>query len=243
MSKTAKVWLCATGVALAARSNASAQGVTAPQTFINFTAAAQPNRRDLTSTSTFTVYQEDATLSSTVHVGNGPYFELSVGRRVWRELAVGAAISYFKSTGTGSTVASIPSPVLFNHNLSLTLDSSDLSRKEVGAHIRFSWFVPVSDKIDIALSAGPSFVQVTQDLVTGTAADVPPGTQTINLRVDAQQKVGVGVNASFDGVYKISPTFGVGLLLQYAGGTVDLESAPDTAFGGFQGGIGIRFRF
>jgi hypothetical protein len=237
------VWLGAMAVTLAAGSDVAAQSVTAPQTFINFSAAAQPNRRDLTTTSTFTVYQEDATLTSTVRVANGPYFELSAGRRVWRELTVGVGLSYFKSAGNGSTVASIPSPVLFNQNRSVTVDSDDLNRKEVGAHIKFGWFVPVSDKMDIALSAGPSFVQVTQDLVIATAADIPAGTQNLNPRIEAQQKIGLGVNASFDGTYKLSPKFGVGLLIQYAGGTVDLDAAPDTAFGGFQGGLGIRLRF
>jgi hypothetical protein len=242
MMQTTKVWLGAAAVLLAIGSDAAAQSV-APAMSINFTAAAQPNRRDLASGSTFTIYQEDATLTSTVRVPNGLYYELSVGRRVWRELTAGVGFSYFKSAGTGSTVASIPSPVLFNQNRAVTVDSEDLNRKEVGAHIKFSWFIPVNDKIDIALSAGPSFVQVTQDLVIATAADIPPGTQTVTPRIAGQQKIGIGVNASFDGTYKITAKFGVGLLIQYAGGKVDLDTAPDTAFGGFQGGLGIRLRF
>src|SRR5262245_6942615 len=176
MTRTTKVWVSAMALSFAAGSEAAAQQVTAPQMYINFSVAAQPNRHDLTSGSTFTVYQEDATLTSTVRVPNGVYYDLSVGRRVWHNLAAGVGFSYFKNSGTGSTVASIPDPVLYNQNRTVTVDSPDLSRKEVGAHIRVSWFVPVNDKIDIALSAGPSFVQVTQDLVVATAADIPPGT-------------------------------------------------------------------
>ncbi len=231
------------GVMMLGAVGARAQDSAAPKMYLNVTAGAQPNRRDLASSSTFTVYQEDGTLTSTVRVANGPYFELSAGRRVWRNLAVGVGISYFKSSGTASTVASIPNPVYYNQNRTVTVDSDDLSRKEVGAHIKVSWFVPVNDKIDIALSAGPSFVQVTQDLAIATAADIPAGTQNINVRIEGQKKVGIGVNASFDGTYKFSPKLGVGLLIQYAGGKVDLDAAPDTAFGGFQAGVGIRCRF
>ena len=68
-------------------------------------------------------------------------------------------------------------------------------------------------------------------------------TQTVNLHADSQKKMGIGVNASLDTTYKVTPAIGVALLLQYSGGKVDLDGAPGTAFGGFQGGLGLRLRF
>jgi len=243
MTKTTKAFLGAFAVVLAAGSEAAAQSVTAPMAFINFNVAAQPNRRDLTSTVAFTKYDEPATLTSVQRVGNGVYYEVSGGYRVWHELTAGAAISYFKSNGTGTTTAVIPSPARFNDFRTVTVDSEDLARKEVGVHIKFSWFFPVNDKIDVAISAGPSIVAVTQDIVTASDADIPNGTQNINLRTEGQKATGIGVNVSFDGTYIIRPKLGIGLLIQYAGGHVDLDSASDVAFGGFQAGVGIRYRF
>jgi hypothetical protein len=243
MTKTTKVLLGAVAVVLAAGSEVAAQSVTAPMAFINFNVAAQPNRRDLTSTVDFTKYDEPASLTTVERVGNGAYYELSGGYRVWHELTAGAAFSYFKSTGTGTTTAVIPSPSRFNDFKTVTVESDGLTRKEIGLHIKFSWFFPVNDKIDVAISAGPSIVQVTQDIVTASDADIPLGTQNINLHTEGQKATGVGVNFSFDGTYIIRPKLGVGLLIQYAGGKVDLDAAPDTAFGGFQAGVGIRYRF
>ncbi len=243
MTKTTKALLGAVAVVLAAGSDARAQSVTAPKMFVNFNVAAQPNRRDLTAETSFTKYDEPATLTSVERVGNGVYYELGGGYRVWHELTAGAAFSYFKSEGTGSTTAVIPSPARFNDFRTLTVDSDGLKRKEVGLHIKFSWFFPVNDKIDVAISAGPSIVQVQQDIVTANDADIPTGTQTINLRTEGQKKTGIGVNVSFDGTYMLRPKLGIGLLIQYAGGKVDLDAAPDSAFGGFQGGVGLRYRF
>src|SRR5947208_10613547 len=100
MMKTTKVVLGAVAVLLAAGSEAFAQSVTAPMAFINFNVAAQPNRRDLTSTVNFSKYDEPASLTSVQRVGNGPYYEVGGGYRIWHELTAGAAFSYFKSSGT-----------------------------------------------------------------------------------------------------------------------------------------------
>ncbi len=248
MMKTTKAMLGTVAVVLAAGSAAEAQSVTAPKQFITFNVAAQPQRRDLASSSTFTIYQEDASINSTNHVSNGAYFDIGGGYRVWHEMTVGASFSYFQSTGTGQMTAVIPSPLVFGQNRTVTVDADALKRKEVGLHIKASWYFPVNDKIDVALSIGPSIAQVSQDLVTASAADVTPGTgapgtQNITAQFVSEKKTGIGVNASFDGTYMVNKMIGVGILLQYAGGKVDLDSVTDVAWGGFQGGVGIRIRF
>jgi hypothetical protein len=41
----------------------------------------------------------------------------------------------------------------------------------------------------------------------------------------------------------INRNFGVGILIRYAGGSVDLESASAVKVGGFQAAAGARIRF
>jgi len=40
-----------------------------------------------------------------------------------------------------------------------------------------------------------------------------------------------------------TPRIGAGVFIRYAGGSVDLPSAPDVKVGGFQIGVGARVRF
>jgi hypothetical protein len=46
-----------------------------------------------------------------------------------------------------------------------------------------------------------------------------------------------------DGNYLITPTFGLGVYLRYAGASVDLPSQSGVKVGGFQAGGGLRIRF
>ena len=101
--------------------------------------------------------------------------------------------------------------------------------------------MPVDDKSDVALFIGHSFIHVTQGLVSG--ATIPSGTQTVNLTVGSEEGTAKGVNVGVDGNYLFTRNFGAGIFIRYAGGSVDLPSAPDLKVGGFQAGIGARVRF
>ena len=91
------------------------------------------------------------------------------------------------------------------------------------------------------MSAGPSFIQVKQQLVASVG--VTTGTQTFTPTTSTQSGTVKGVNVGVDGTYMFSRTFGAGLLLRYAGGQVDLPAVSGVHAGGFQAGIGARIRF
>ena len=100
--------------------------------------------------------------------------------------------------------------------------------------------MPVTNKIDIALSAGPSIIHVSQQLATGT---VPAGTQNLTASFNEETANAFGVNLGFDAAYMFTPRLGAGLFVQYAGGSVDLPSAKGVKAGGVQTGLGLRARF
>jgi hypothetical protein len=102
---------------------------------------------------------------------------------------------------------------------------------------------------DITIFGGPSFFNVTRDVpgeifVTETA----PTFTTVDLRIEParESKNGFGGHVGVDATFMLTPRFGLGLLVRFVGGSVDISTGTaivslDT--GGFQGGGGIRVRF
>jgi hypothetical protein len=224
---------------LACAAGASAQS-SEERAFLNINAGAQPQQRTLTTSSGFPLYDETATVTSTVPIQNGPVFEASGGYRVWRRLSIGGGFSSFSRSSTGALVASIPDLVFVGRPKTVTAEVADLAHTETGVHVRALWFVPLHEKVELALSAGPSIIWVGQDLA---AVSVAPGTQSVTVTKQREHATGLGVNAGADLSYLFAPRFGVGLFVQYAGASVDLPTAAPLTVGGFQTGLGLRLRF
>ena len=243
MTKTTSVLVLMAGLAMAVASEAQAQTRPAPASagFVNISVAAQLQTRNLGTTSTFTLYDEKATLTTSQPIEKGVVFDVSGGYRVWHGVAIGAGYSSFSTTSTASVVATIPHPLYFDQPKTTTTTATDLEHTERGVHLQAVWFVPVNEKIDVALSAGPSFILVTQGLVTSVT--VPPGTQNATVVTGTEDGTAIGVNLGLDGTYLFTRNVGLGLMLRYAGGSVDLPSAPGLSVGGFQAGLGLRMRF
>ena len=243
MTKMTSVLVLMAGLATAVASEAQAQTKPAPASigFLNISGGAQPQRRELGKTDTFTLYDEKATLTSSQPVPNGPFFDISGGVRVKNGFAIGAGFSSLSKTSDAAVVATIPNPLFFDQSKTVTSTATGLEHSERGIHLQAMWFIPVTDKIDVALSAGPSFIMVKQGLVASVT--VPTGTQNINVVTGSEEGTAKGVNVGFDGTYLFTRNIGFGLMIRYAGGSVDLPSAKGLSVGGFQGGAGARIRF
>ena len=131
--------------------------------------------------------------------------------------------------------------LVFDQPSTVTSTQPGLAHSENGVHLQAVWFIPATDKIDVALSIGPSFIHVTQELVS--TVTIPSGTQSVNIAVGSEEGTAKGVNVGVDGNYLFTRNIGAGIFIRYAGGSVDLPSAPDLSVGGFQIGIGARIRF
>lgn len=222
---------------------AGAQGLASPVNagYLNVNVGAQPQRRTIRTADSFSLYDETATVTSSQPIKNGPMFDVSGGYRVTRRFVIAVGVSSFRSSSTSTITASIPDPSVFDRPKTVTQDTSDLGRTEVGVHMQAVWFIPVTDKIDVALSAGPSFIRVTQELTP--TVTVPARTQNISASEESQSGTALGVNVGFDGTYMLTPRYGAGVFLRFAGGSVDLPAVADLKVGGFQGGFGFRVRF
>jgi len=226
--------------AIVAATPAPARAQSGERAFLNFGVGAQPERHSVTASTSFPLYDETATVSAEQHISNGPLFEIGCGAHVTRSLAIGAAFSTFGRPGGGTLTASVPDPIFYNRPANLSRDASDLEHKERSIHVQALYFVPVNEKFDISLSAGPSFIHVSQDLIT---ASVDSGTGAVTPTPVTETGNAVGFNAGGQINYLFTSRYGVGLFVGYAGGSVDLPHATGFKVGGFRTGLALQARF
>ncbi|HEX7795248.1 MAG TPA: hypothetical protein VF456_12890 [Vicinamibacterales bacterium] len=238
-----KVTLLVTMLAIWALGAASAraQDEIVQKGFVNIDAGAQPQRQTITATNSFPLYDETANITVTQRIRNGGVFDVSGGMRIGHNLTAGAGYSQFGRAGTGVVSASVPSPRAYNSPLIVTSDASNLDHTERAINGRITWFVPMTNSIDVSVSGGPSVIHVTQGLATGVT--VAPGTQSISLGTETQSGNAFGINAGVDGNMMLVPGFGAGVWIRYTYGKLDLPDVKGLKVGGFQGGLGFRARF
>jgi hypothetical protein len=211
--------------------------------FANVNLVAQPQSRDAALNSAFELFDEQATVASVRDIGGGLVLDLAGGVRVWRNLAVGIGYSYFSDSSDVDVIATIPDPLVFDQPVVQNLTASGLDHSEQAVHFSAVWFWPVTDKIDVAVSAGPSIFNVSDVGATGVSLQPNTATATGVTTVEASETAG-GFHAGFDVTYLVTRRIGVGFLLRYAGASVDVPTANDSLdVGGFHIGTGLRWRF
>lgn len=230
--------LCATVVP-----TASAQMKWTDTGFANVSIGGQAGSHTLATSTTFDLYDEQAKVDTSQKVKGGALFDISAGYKVWRNLA--AAIGYSRTSGKAdaAVTASIPDPRVFDSPRTLTASAPDLKHTEQAINLMGVWMVPVTDKIDVGLSFGPSIFMVKQDL-PATLTVVEPGPTFSGLNTDSTSKTVAGINLGIDVTYLLTKEWGVGGLARYTAGSARLKGATDSVtVGGFQIGVGARYRF
>jgi Outer membrane protein beta-barrel domain len=221
---------------------AQAQMAWTDRGYANLNGLLQTASRDVSASGSFDLYEEVATFDAPREIGSGMVVDLSGGYKVWRNLAIGLGYSRFSNTDNVTVTARIPDPIVFDSPNEQTLSAGDLEHSESAVHLSAVWFYPVTDKIDVAFLAGPSFFTVKETHVT--AVTVQSNTSIVSgVSVGNAKESGTGLHAGVDVTYLVTPRIGAGVLLRYAGASVDLPGAEDIGVGGFQLGVGVRVRF
>jgi hypothetical protein len=243
LNKATTVLTLISAALLAGPRLAAAQGQPASGTvaFLNVNVGAQPQQREITTSESLALYDETATVTSTQPVNNGPMFDVTGGYYVRTNLAVAVGFSSFSRSSDSALRASIPDPIFTDRPRIVGATTPDLAHTERGIHFQAVWFFPVTDRIDVALSAGPSIFRVSQELTP--TVTVPTRTQNIVVVQETQSGTAIGFNAGFDGSFMFTPRLGAGLFVRYAGGSVDLPAVENLSVGGLQTGLGLRIRF
>ncbi len=230
------------GLLLAGVQEAQAQGGAPEQKlFASIEFGAQPTQRTVSSSTSFSLYDETATVTTSQPIHNGPVFGGSIGYRVMPSIGVAVGVTYFNARSSDSDiVASIPDLFLFNRPKTVTATATGLKHTQLGVHLQAVWFHPVSEKLEVVLAGGPTLFNVKHDLATATVA---PGTQNLATAAATQSKSAIGFNVGGEGNYRLAANYLVGIFVRYVAGTTDLPDVPDLKVGGLQAGLGLRLRF
>lgn len=226
----------------------------------NVSMGGQSKEQTFTDTSAFDIYGEKGAVAAAHSVGGGTLFDVGLAARVWKSLAVGVAYSTLTNKNPSTISVRVPSPIVFGQPRTATETTENLEHTENVIHLQFIWRIPLTNRFDVAVMAGPSFFTVRQTLATVRAPqdlrDVPPYTTVTITSVSLTdvKESPVGVNVGIDGTYSITNIKGVGIgvggFVRYSGASLDLPTTAgmtrddnDLKAGGPQGGLGLRLRF
>ena len=239
MTHKTKLAALIAALTFAGTSAAAAQTQAPKPIFVDVNGGAQTQSRTLNTTTSFPLYGETAVINSAQGIDGGGLFDISGGYRIYRQLSVGVGFSAFSKTGSGTIAAAIPNPAVVNRPATSTTSGTGLKHRELGTHLLFIWTQPIRKNFEAAIFGGPSFIRLTQDVMT---ALVPAGTQTVNVTSESQQATAKGGNVGVNLNYLVRPNYGAGVFIRYAGGTAKL-AAGSAKVGGLQLGGGLRLRF
>jgi outer membrane protein with beta-barrel domain len=212
--------------------------------YASVTVGVQVGSHDLATASSFPLFDETATATTTQDsVGGGPFFEIGGAYRVWgHNLLAGISYQHTSSHSNAALTASIPDPVVTDSPRTVTQTLNDAGHSENVVHLDAIWMMPVAEKLDVAIFGGPSIFSVKQDTVTSFQTTEPG--PVVNAPLTEVSKTTVGINLGVDVQYLLGKKWGVGGLARYAWGSADITGATDSlTVGGFQLGVGGRLRF
>jgi len=211
--------------------------------FVSVNFGVQAGSHDLTTSSTFPLYDEQASVTTSQKVKGGALFDIGAAYRVWgNNVLAGVSFTHTSSDADVSLTASIPDPVVTDQPRPFNTTLTGANHSENALHLDVIWMMPVADKLDVGFFAGPTIFFVKQDTVTDLTVVEP--TPTVTTTFTEVSKTTLGINVGVDLQYLIGKQWGVGGLARYSWGSADIDGASDNlTVGGFQIGGGFRYRF
>lgn len=218
------------------------------KTFVNVNAGYQVTSEDVETEAQFEVALEPASLTGQQSLDSAPIFDVSAGYRLGRTWAVAVGLSRYSSDGPLRVSALVPHPLFFDQFRTVNVVADGAKHSEIAMNLMYVYLMPMTRKIDLAFSAGPSIIAVKQDVVT--AISIEPETfpsfsqpTVTDITVVQQRKTTVGINVGADAAYMLNPRYGVGFTVQYLWGSADLDGTTDSVkVGGLQVLAGLRLR-
>ena len=228
--------LLACALALAASVPARAQAWE-DRAYVNLNLGFHLASRTFADTLTPVIYDERASVTTTRVIGRGTVpLDVGAGVRIWKNLGAGGGYTQFSVTRNATLDAKVPHPILFNQSRFASVPV-ELTHAESAIHLLAVCVLPVSDRMDVALSGGPAIMTVKTDRVTGIQiAEESPTFVTVKIAkalVAASEERVFGAVGGADVTYFVTPMVGIGVGLRYLTGS---------DAGSFQLAVGGRLR-
>ena len=219
--------------------------------FANVSFGGGGRSSNLAVTSTFPIYQETATVTSTWNANPGALFDFTVGRRLYRDFGAAFNFSTNSASGDASVESSIPDPVTPVKPRTVSATVPGLEHSEKLFAFLAVYVYRATDKIDVFVMAGPVVAKVNHDAVsatlTGESGTPPNQTPQLTYNTTTVSDSVWGFQIGVDVRYMLTPRFGVGGFLRSNLAAGDLADDSIDSFkvdlGGFQAGVGLRVRF
>jgi opacity protein-like surface antigen len=219
--------------------------------FVALHFGTQSGESELVDGFSFPQYDETAVVAVRQSIGGGGLINFEGGARVYGQLYAGLAISRTSNNIETTVNASIPNPLVFDQPRRADLTNEALKHSETGYHLFARYVFPINDQFEIGVSAGPSFISVSHDVVTGISfqESAAPFT-TVSVTGTTQREESATVTAfnfGANATYRITGQFGVDGFFRYAKGSTDVTGAStatvEISGGGAQFGVGVRYAF
>lgn len=221
-----------------------------PRGFIAVGGAYQATSNDFAETVTFHTNAEDGHFTSSYSVQRMRGFAASGGGMFSKNLGLGVTVERVSRTIPTTFDASIPHPFFFNMPRSVSAGIGGVSRDELAVHAQLRAVAPVTSRVEVAVSAGPSWFRVRQDVVSDfTYTDqYPYDTATFgSADVVGRTASRAGYNVGADVAVFVTKQVGVGAGAMFSRATVTLPVNANTSVSSRAGGVhvtaGVRFRF
>jgi hypothetical protein len=225
----------------------SAAGRWADRGYISISGVYQTGAKAFSESFTFDQYVEQASVSTEYPAKDQPGFDVGGAVRVWRGLALGVGVTVVNWSTSANIAGAIPHPFFFNASRPIS-GSASVKRTETAVHLHALWFVPMGQKILVAVGGGPSYFNVKQSLVQSVSftETYPYDTATFaSASVNQPSTWALGYGAEVDVGFYFTRILGVGGGVRFTRASVALAGPSGSVnrdAGGFQGGVGLRIR-
>ena len=231
---------------------ARAEAQTAPppeRVWVSVNGGVQPGSLSFTDDFDLPLYQENEQISTSYPIKGGAVFAASAGYRVWHQLVIGVGVSRYHRAADATVSARVPHP-FFDNQFRTVEGPAPAARDEVSASLQVGWMLPVSPRLRLLVTAGPSVISVRQTIVTGLklTETYPYDTAAFAsaTTIDTSRSA-TGFGAGADLFWMFSRNVGAGALVQFTHAHVTLDAGSGHSVGvdagGAQAGAGIRFVF
>jgi hypothetical protein len=232
-----------------ARPALAQSGTGTEKLWFSVSGGVQPTPNNFSDAFDLPLYVENEHVTVDYPVKSGAVIAASGGYRVWKRLEIGLGVTRYNRRGSSAVSAELPHP-FFDNQFRHVEGTASTTRNEVGAHLLIGWMMPLTDKLRVLVTAGPSFFSVGHTLVTDVqfSETFPFDTATFTgVTTKDASATAAGFNAGADVFWMFSHNLGAGGLVQFTRASVRENAGNSRTIsvdaGGAQVGAGIRFVF
>lgn len=217
--------------------------------WVSVSGGIQPAANSFSDAFDVPLYAENEKISIDYPVKGGALIAARGGYRVWKRLAIGIGVTRYNRRAQAVVDAQLPHP-FFDNQLRPIDGTTSVTRRELGAHVLVGWMMPLTDRLRVLVTAGPSVLSVRHTLVTGVefTETYPYDTAAFKgATTNDATASATGFNAGADVFWMFSRRIGAGGLVQVTRARARLPAGSGRTVsvdaGGAQAAAGLRLVF